>query len=478
MPYNIAFELGHKPRGKIDENYTELRDHLNANDFVCYNYLEIPITQESLKAYDILVFVCPDYAKLSNQEIIEIVNWVKEDGGGLLLLSHAGGDRGRNSNLSELSEYFGMSFENDQVLDEINNIGIENLPIITANNFIPPHPITNGINEICYRAGCSLIVHGGAFSIVSSNETSEPFSSPLVCVYEPENGRVCAMGSYEMFRDNTGGGFQNDEHAELGLNIFNWLISEYRMELTQHGTVQVAETAPVESDSDSTEQYTSPYSSDVDTQSIDHIERIDSSITFSSREELTGLLERYLHQINTIKDNIESLIKHINTFGDAIFEQVPEESEATEINQDISDEDVTPLSALPPKPQDFGKKGEKETADSTEVFIGLEPVETLERDTVEKVSDNALAEIAKSKKSKSKSEAKKPPKDEKEKLQAELESLESKLNSVHNLINFIEKKHESGKLDDKSYEKQTRKLQKDLGDTEKRIAEIKDILEG
>jgi len=478
MPYNIAFELGHKPRGKIDENYTELRDHLNANDFVCYNYLEIPITQESLKAYDILVFVCPDYAKLSNQEIIEIVNWVKEDGGGLLLLSHAGGDRGRNSNLSELSEFFGISFENDQVLDEINNIGIENLPIITANNFIPPHPITNGINEICYRAGCSLNVHGGAFSIISSNETSEPFSCPLVCVFEPENGRICAMGSYEMFRDTTGGGFQNDEHAELGLNIFNWLISEYRMELTQHGTVQVAETAPVESDSDSTEQYTSPYSSDIDTQSIDHIERIDSSITFSSREELTGLLERYLHQINTIKDNIESLIKHINTFGDAIFEQVPEESEATEINQDISDEDVTPLSALPPKPQDFSKKGEKEKEGPTEAIIGLEPVETYERDTIEKVSDNALAEIAKSKESKSKSEAKKQPKDEKEKLQAELESLESKLNSVHNLINFIEKKHESGKLDDKSYEKQTRKLQKDLGDTENRIAKINDILEG
>ncbi|TFF99751.1 MAG: hypothetical protein EU540_06250, partial [Promethearchaeota archaeon] len=299
MPYNIAFDLGHKPRGLIDQNYTELRDHLNANDFICYNYLEIPITQESLKSYDILVFVCPDYAKLSQQEIIEIVNWVKEDGGGLLLLSHAGGDRGRNSNLSELSEFFGISFENDQVLDEINNIGIENLPLITANNFIPPHPITNGINEICYRAGCSLNVHGGAISIISSNETSEPFSCPLVCVFEPENGRICAIGSYELFRDNTGGGFQNDEHAELGLNIFKWLISEYRMELKQHGTVPVAQTTPIEPDSDSTEQYTSPYSSDIDTQSIDHIERIDSSIKFSSKEELASLLERYLHQINT-----------------------------------------------------------------------------------------------------------------------------------------------------------------------------------
>ena len=35
MPrYNIAFDVAHKPRGKIDENLTELRDFLNTNDFM------------------------------------------------------------------------------------------------------------------------------------------------------------------------------------------------------------------------------------------------------------------------------------------------------------------------------------------------------------------------------------------------------------------------------------------------------------
>ncbi|MFX1316359.1 MAG: hypothetical protein ACFE9T_10880, partial [Promethearchaeota archaeon] len=125
MPYNIAFDIAHKPRGRIDENLTELRDYLNANDFLCYNFLEVPITKESLMPYDLLVFVCPDFAKISTLEISEIVNWIKNSGGGLLLLSHAGGDRGRNSNLSEISEQFGIAFENDQVLDETINLGIE-----------------------------------------------------------------------------------------------------------------------------------------------------------------------------------------------------------------------------------------------------------------------------------------------------------------------------------------------------------------
>ncbi len=65
---------------------------------------------------------------------------------------------------------------------------------------------------------------------------------------------------------------------------------------------------------------------------------------------------------------------------------------------------------------------------------------------------------------------------DRDKLVAELEGLENKLNSVFNLINFIEKKHDSGKLDSKSYKKQTKKLERDLEQTQKRIEEIKSQL--
>lgn len=53
---------------------------------------------------------------------------MNEDGGGLLLLSHAGGDRGRRTNMGELASQFAMLFENDQVLDEFHNFGIDNMP--------------------------------------------------------------------------------------------------------------------------------------------------------------------------------------------------------------------------------------------------------------------------------------------------------------------------------------------------------------
>ena len=177
-----------------------------------------------------------------------------------MMLSHAGGDKGRNSNLGDLSQQFGIIFEGDQVLDEINNLGVENLPVISADHFIPPHPITNGVGEICYRAGCSLTIIGGAISIITSNESSEPFSCPLMCTAEPENGRICAIGSYEMFRDKTGGGLQYEEHASLALNIFNWLVSDYRMEITMQGTdrSKISTPQPVPSSSNNIPTNVSP----------------------------------------------------------------------------------------------------------------------------------------------------------------------------------------------------------------------------
>ena len=65
MPYYIAFDNSHKERARLDENFNELRDYLNEHGFICYNFLEVPITQESLKPFDILDF--PLCGFLNNQ---------------------------------------------------------------------------------------------------------------------------------------------------------------------------------------------------------------------------------------------------------------------------------------------------------------------------------------------------------------------------------------------------------------------------
>ncbi|MFX1234717.1 MAG: hypothetical protein ACFFBY_09165 [Promethearchaeota archaeon] len=442
MPYNIAFDVAHKPRGKLDENLSEMRDFLNDNGFVCYNFLETPITQISLKPFDILIFVCPDFAKISPMEITEIVNWVNEDGGGLLLLSHAGGDRGRSSNLNELSQEFGIAFENDQVLDETYNLGMENMPIITS--FIPPHPITNGINSLCYRSGCSLTIIGSAFSIASSNETSEPFSTPLLCVSEVENGRVCAIGSYEMLRDKVSGGFNYDDHPKLIYNLFNWLLSDYRIDL--HSKGEIPEIAPQPEQSPvSTPEFTSKtvVSTPIKKKTLD----IDFSIKITKKEELIELLKIFQNQINRIQNTIDKLINFLGSSNNqSVILPPPPAQEET--NQDLGilePPDDLKLTELPPKPDKL-KKSE------SDIFIGL-PLEE-----------------------KAKSIPKAKKKQKKKDLIAEKDALESKLNSVRNLLDFVEKKHKAGTIDKKDYEKRINQLKADINRTKERIDEINKLL--
>ncbi|MFX0012227.1 MAG: hypothetical protein ACFE9R_18080 [Candidatus Hermodarchaeota archaeon] len=451
MPkYNIAFDVAHKPRGKIDENLTELRDFLNSNDFLCYNFLETPITQNSLKPFDILVFVCPDFARITTMEMTEINNWVRQDGGGLLLLSHAGGDRGRNSNLSELSQNFGIVFENDQVLDTTYNLGMENMPIITA--FIPPHPITHAISSICYRSGCSLSVLGSAISIVSSNETSEPFSSALVCVSEPDYGRICAIGSYELFRDRVGGGFSNDEHPNFAFNVFSWLISEYRMELHSSGAIPDI-TPQVESEVHQSSDYI-PSSSQSGSEGGQRVD-INFSMNISKQSELVELLKIFQNQIDMIKTTIDKLVKtaissEINPIKSKNLDKNSSNSVSKKTKPSITDgfdELLAPpedLSELPPKPDSLKKK---------EDLIGLPKLDLEEK----------LAPLPKPKSGK---------KVKKSDLIEHKNALESKLNSVRNLIEFIEKKYSSKQMDKKSYEKRISQLKSDLKTTQDKIDEI------
>ncbi len=498
MPYYIAFDTAHKPRGKIDENFTELRDFLNAHEFISYNFLETPITREVLKPYDVLVFICPDFAKINRQEIMEIEAWVKEDGGGLLILSHAGGDKGRGSNLTELSEQFGMRFENDQVLDETKNIGMENMPIISTFN--PPHPITNNLKEICYRAGCSLTIMGPAISIAYSNDSSTPFSCALICVSEQVNGRVCAIGSYEMFRDKTGGGFQNDQHPDLALNVFKWLISDYRVQLRSGAKVitppQHAENAQPQVATVPSINATSPQSQE--SQAIN----IDFSIKISNKSELMELLKIFANQINTVKTTIDKLIEKVSASDGEIAElkkpqavetpipTIPQSS-APVISEQIAPINETktkdykelyelkepPLSALPPRPPSLLKKIPEAKADLTEEEMeGYAKTEahTEEIPAKEEVKAAPEEQIPIKEKAPSKEQKKTGP--TKEDLSAEKESLESKLKSNLDLVSFIERKHETGKLDDKAYEKQIKKLQKDVDACKKRIEEINKLL--
>lgn len=181
------------------------------------------ILAKNLKDTDVLVLACPNSSKIRPPEIDVLKKYVN-NGGSLLLLSLSGGDRGLMNNLSQLSEEFGITFDNTAVKDERNNAGLPTMPIISD---LVAHPITEDVNDLLIPSSCSLVVTGKAQTLARTSEMAEPAKAPIVAIAESGKGRVMCVGSYEIFR--RGGGLKHKGNKTFAQNAFQWLSGEFQL---------------------------------------------------------------------------------------------------------------------------------------------------------------------------------------------------------------------------------------------------------
>ncbi len=463
----VAFDEAHKERGNLSTNLKSLSSMLNENGFTCYSYAEFPIAKNNLAPYDILVLGCPDNAKFSKQEIDTIVNWVRE-GGGLLMLSHAGGDKGRRSNLSELSEQFGIIFENDQVLDKVNNMGVENLPLIT--NFGFPHPITEDISSICYRAGCSLtIANMSVTPVASSSADAEPVESPLILSTEMGDGRVVAVGSYEMFRDKISGGYNEGSHAQLLLNIFYWLKTSKREQIRAEGGTSIEQNGY--QGGNVTEGASLPPESGGQLQAPQYttipLNSYHSDVKITSNAELFKAFEDLLTDFFSFKNR---MLKEFENFQTNLSNLVGAVIATEETLVNVSRPNTPEASLHLSPPPSNGASNNVHAEDTNQELNVSTPAD------YSSITDNSISLGEEKERFQAEKEAARETelklKKSKEELDAEIESLGNKMNSIKNLTSFVEKKFSSGKLSKKNYDKQTKKLASDLKKTQIRIDEL------
>ncbi|MHA1897760.1 MAG: hypothetical protein ACTSU2_10225 [Promethearchaeota archaeon] len=530
--YYIAFDESHKPRGKIGVNYKSLKEYLENNGFVCHSFMEFPITRQNLSAYDILVIPCPDFSKFSKDEIEAIYKWVTEDGGGLIMLSHAGGDKGRRSNLSELAEKFGMSFENDQVLDKVHNFGIENMPEVT--NFSPPHPITENITSLCYRAGCSLSTFGlQAVPVVISSEEAEPFSSPLVVAAEVENGRVVGCGSYEIFRDKITGGFNHDQHAQFALNMFNWVKTEYRHKI-KTGEVQpkYATIPQAQGASQSFGQLgnqmdmsnaNAPVMGNVPGAQNNPLQfsslNINSQITISSKSDLAALLYGLLNEVDVLKKQIQAIIDTVisseevslppqgdmgagagtmvgaaSTEGQGQGQGIESPASMSDIEGQSTSEggllgdDIKsmPLSPLPPAPPSLKRKVQTQEVGNNQLEQPPQSPQSFSEEGTSQLGDTATPSISSTPEPAQYQdpssgtlifeEEEEKPDVNIEEIQAEISTLQGKLSSIKELEDMVERKYKEKKYTEKQYKKQMSRLENDKKKALNRLNELEEII--
>ena len=475
---NIAFEEGHKERGRIGDSLSELVGILQNWGFACQSFAEFPLTYEKLDYYDILVFACPDNSKISKHEINDIAKWVK-NGGGLLMLSHAGGDKGRRSNLSELGEQFGIMFENDQVLDEVNNLSVENLP--TISEFLFPHPIVEKVGEICYRAGCSLSITGQAIvPVVSSGPNANPAESPLILAGEVGEGRVVGIGSYEMFRNRITGGLAHGYHHQLVYNIFEWLTTSARIKRKSLMNYEdpIKEEIPPSGYKEYQNVMTTPSSYEIPLRKIaSKVKIITSQDLFTAFEDILtnffSFKERFMLEFDTLQHNLTKLIESvIASEKDMInFQELTETitrlevgGETVNINREQSNEmqkmDQSTLEAI--QSLDKFQSETKIQQDEQKAELEAKQQENLQ------ISDPIVRPQSINRPILEKTPAQ---------IKAELESLENKLNSINNLNSFVDKKYENGKLSEEKYKRQISKLEKDKKKTIEKIQKLQEKLE-
>jgi len=221
----ILVDETHNPRGRLFSNFSELRRLLELNGHEIAIYDDFPIKHNAIKDADVLILPCCDGSKLYGHEIKALLRYI-EEGHGIFVISHAGGDGGLGTNMNSLTAtHFDIELQSDQVFDEVH-CEQEMPSLILIREFVE-HPIIQGLEQICYVAGCSLKAGRKAKPVVVSDADADPENVALIASWEGgkgKMGRVVVAGSYRMF-SNYGLGINKYQNAQLVLNICEWLAN-------------------------------------------------------------------------------------------------------------------------------------------------------------------------------------------------------------------------------------------------------------
>ncbi|MBD3159972.1 MAG: hypothetical protein GF309_14415 [Candidatus Lokiarchaeota archaeon] len=169
-----------------------------------------------LNDYDVLALFFP-YIALTSGEVDAIHTFV-ENGGGLLLVGvePLEGSWGYSiENLNPVSTTYGIEFDAERWRGRV----------LRSEGEIEDHQITTNVNSFHSNAdqlsGCPLSISGSATSLATSD------SGDTLAIAEDGSGRVVAIGAlapFTQYRKNVGWQVNDDDHSQLTVNIFDWLV--------------------------------------------------------------------------------------------------------------------------------------------------------------------------------------------------------------------------------------------------------------
>ncbi|MFX1417573.1 MAG: hypothetical protein ACFE9N_01500 [Promethearchaeota archaeon] len=241
----IGFDHSHNNKLTVENNaFTDFIQYLFDSDFKL-GKIEAGITYEKLKKYDLFIIGVPTLGPdLDDDEIKDLVNYVK-DGGSILIINDGGGDYENKNNLSKLTQNFGIKFNSDRLYDNKFFIKKNSHPIIQD---FKKHFITRDISKIIHSNGCTLTIDNSiendkidVSSIAYSSEktswhryyTGDDWQDeseqqlPIIGATHYDLGKMIAIGNLSIFSSlNKSYGIRSAENFKLVTNMISWLLNK------------------------------------------------------------------------------------------------------------------------------------------------------------------------------------------------------------------------------------------------------------
>jgi len=184
----LLFDASHNEVLDItSDEYKPLREFLKENKYEVYKLSQSPITADLIEDYTIFIIGCPVNSKFSDEEITELMAYLRE-GGALVLIHQSGGDQYNNTNLSDISKHLGYQFTAEYLAHENDFEGDDYYKTISKG--VSLDPLTMGIRSIYSGLSGTIKINdpSGAKSLVFSHE---PW---------PESRHIAVYGFYSLGR--------------------------------------------------------------------------------------------------------------------------------------------------------------------------------------------------------------------------------------------------------------------------------------
>lgn len=248
LMFNASKRESHHPNSGFKKLYRRLKGsykvQLNKDD----------ISLERLREASVAVFGCPR-EKFSSSEFGAIKDYI-EEGGSVLIALGEGGEGRCGTNVNYLLEEFGIAVNSDSVVRTVFYKYLHPKEVFIANGVInkaiveAAHSVgrkdlrgkpstSNEASdrkaseeplEFVYPRGSTLSVQEPATPILSSGYIAYPLNRPIGAVYSSKKsgGRLCVLGSVEMFADEW---ISKEQNAKLQDVLFRWLSKSEEIKL-------------------------------------------------------------------------------------------------------------------------------------------------------------------------------------------------------------------------------------------------------